>query len=38
MIAEFELASADQEIDLPSWIGGEFSHDERSYNAALAQS
>ncbi len=37
IIAEIELAGADQEIDLPSWIGEEVSHDDRYYNADLAR-
>jgi adenylate cyclase len=37
VIAEIELVSADQEFDLPSWVGEEVSHDERYYNASLAR-
>ncbi len=37
IIAEIELAGADQEIDLPSWVGEEVSHDDRYYNASLAR-
>ncbi|MBE9012961.1 CYTH domain-containing protein [Pseudanabaenaceae cyanobacterium LEGE 13415] len=36
-IAEVELKSADQSIDLPDWIGEDVSHDPRYYNSNLAQ-
>lgn len=35
-IAEVELKSADQAIDLPNWIGEDVSHDPRYYNSNLA--
>lgn len=34
-LAEVELESEDQEIDPPSWIGQEVTHDPRYYNANL---
>lgn len=36
VLAEIELDSADQSIDLPPWLGRELSHDRRFSNAALA--
>ncbi|MCU0552032.1 MAG: CYTH domain-containing protein [Leptolyngbya sp. Prado105] len=36
-IAEVELQSADQSIELPEWIGEDVSHDPRYYNSNLAQ-
>lgn len=36
-IAEVELKSADQAIELPDWIGEDVSHDPRYYNSNLAQ-
>ena len=35
VVAEVELASADQTIVLPDWIGAEVSHDARYFNANL---
>ena len=35
VIAEVELESADQVIDLPDWVGEEVSGDPRYFNAAL---
>jgi adenylate cyclase len=37
IMAEVELKSADQSIDLPSWIGEDVSHDPRYYNSNLAK-
>lgn len=37
VMAEVELADANQSIDLPDWIGEEVSHDPRYYNANLAK-
>ncbi len=36
VIAEVELESEDQEIELPEWVGEEVSSDPRYYNANLA--
>ncbi|GAP95180.1 CYTH domain-containing protein [Leptolyngbya sp. NIES-2104] len=36
-IAEVELKSADQAIELPEWIGEDVSHDPCYYNSNLAQ-
>ncbi|MBW4440253.1 MAG: CYTH domain-containing protein [Plectolyngbya sp. WJT66-NPBG17] len=36
-IAEIELKSADQAIDLPDWIGEDVSHDSRYYNSNLTK-
>ena len=36
-IAEVELESADQAIELPDWIGEDVSHDPRYYNSNLAK-
>ncbi|MFN0128837.1 MAG: CYTH domain-containing protein [Verrucomicrobiales bacterium] len=36
IVAEVELASATDEIDLPDWVGKEVSHDARYSNANLA--
>lgn len=36
-IAEVELESADQAIDLPDWIGEDVSHDPRYYNSNLTK-
>lgn len=36
VIAEIELNEADEEIQLPSWIGAEVTQDERYYNHSLA--
>jgi CYTH domain-containing protein len=38
VLAEVELAQADQSISLPSWIGPEVTHDLRYRSAALARS
>lgn len=37
ILAEVELPNAEQEIDLPPWIGAEVSHDPRYYNASLVK-
>ncbi len=37
ILAEVELASVDQAIALPPWIGAEVSHDPRYYNANLVK-
>lgn len=37
VIAEVELDSEDQQLQLPSWIGEEVTHDSRYYNVSLAQ-
>ena len=37
VMAEVELASEDQVIDLPGWAGKEVSHDDRYANASLAR-
>ena len=37
VVAEVELASEDQTIELPGWIGKEVSGDPRYYNSNLAQ-
>jgi adenylate cyclase len=36
VIAEVELESEKQHVDLPPWLGEEVSHDDRYYNATLA--
>jgi adenylate cyclase len=36
VVAEVELDSADQTIDLPDWVGAEVTDDARYYNVALA--
>ena len=36
IMAEIELASTDQTVDLPDWLGEEVTDDPRYYNAALA--
>ncbi len=36
VMAEIELASADEEFEKPPWLGEEVSFDPRYYNAALA--
>ena len=38
VIAEIELDSDRQEVELPDWLGEEVSHDERYYNATLSRS
>jgi adenylate cyclase len=35
IIAEVELAAADQPIHLPDWVGEEVTDDPRYYNASL---
>ena len=35
-LAEVELDSADQAIELPDWVGAEVTDDARYYNVALA--
>lgn len=37
IIAEIELASADEAFELPDWIGEEVTGDPRYYNASLVQ-
>jgi len=37
IVAEVELASEDQDIELPEWVGAEVSGDPRYYNSNLAQ-
>lgn len=37
VIAEVELGSADQRIDLPDWVGKEVTDDPRYYNASLIE-
>ena len=37
IVAEIELASADQIVALPDWIGREVSADPRYFNSALAK-
>ncbi len=37
IVAEVELPSADHNIDLPSWIGEEVSHDRRYANVSLVE-
>ena len=37
VMAEVELETADQAIDLPDWAGHEVSHDDRYANASLAR-
>ena len=37
VIAEIELDSDTQQVELPEWLGEEVSHDERYYNATLAR-
>ncbi len=36
-VAEVELESEDQAIELPEWIGAEITGEERFYNSALAE-
>ena len=38
VMAEVELADADQVVDLPDWVGREVSHDDRYANASLSRS
>lgn len=37
VVAEVELATEDQDIELPDWVGAEVSGDPRYYNSNLAQ-
>lgn len=37
VMAEVELASADQAVALPDWAGQEVSHDDRYFNASLSR-
>jgi CYTH domain-containing protein len=37
IVAEVELKSADEPIELPAWVGQEVSNDPRYYNANLVQ-
>ena len=37
VLAEIELDSADQQINLPDWVGEEVSEDGRYFNASLAR-
>ena len=37
VVAEVELETVDQSIDLPDWVGREVSHDDRYANASLAR-
>jgi adenylate cyclase len=37
VIAEVELDSEDQAVELPGWVGAEVTHDDRYYNASLAR-
>ena len=37
IVAEVELASADESFKLPDWIGEEVSHDPRYYNVCLVE-
>lgn len=37
IVAEVELDTADQAIELPAWIGDEVSHDPRYFNSNLAK-
>ncbi len=37
ILAEVELASPDESVVLPDWVGDEVSHDPRYYNANLAR-
>lgn len=37
IVAEVELTSPDQVVDLPAWIGAEVSYDSRYYNSNLAR-
>ncbi|KKC36623.1 adenylate cyclase [Devosia epidermidihirudinis] len=38
VLAEVELESEDQVVELPDWIGEEVTHDDRYYNASLSRS
>jgi len=37
VMAEVELASEDQHVEIPAWIGEEVSDDDRYYNASLSR-
>jgi adenylate cyclase len=37
VLAELELTSEDEPVDLPPWIGQEVSHDARYFNANLVE-
>jgi adenylate cyclase len=37
VVAEVELSSADEKLDLPKWIGDEVTGDQRYYNSYLAK-
>ncbi len=37
VMAEIELKSEDQYVDLPEWLGEEVTHDKRYYNAYLSE-
>lgn len=37
IIAEVELDSEDQAVELPDWVGDEVTHDDRYYNASLSR-
>lgn len=37
VLAEVELGSVDEEIDMPGWVGEEVSDDERYFNAYLSR-
>ncbi len=37
VVAEVELTSVDQAVDLPAWAGQEVSHDDRYANASLSR-
>jgi adenylate cyclase len=37
VIAEVELSSSEEHVDLPHWIGKEVTGDSRYYNSSLAQ-
>lgn len=37
IVAEVELTSEDQCLDLPGWVGEEVTHDQRYFNASLAR-
>ncbi len=38
LLAEVELESSDEQVELPPWAGKEVTHDPRYYNASLSQS
>jgi CYTH domain-containing protein len=38
VVAEIELVSADQQFELPAWLGSELTYDRRFSNGALAMS